>query len=372
MSKDRILLIEPDYLTKVNPFGLQKIATYHLDKGDSVEFVKGYPKPVGFLSGYPSQVYITSLFTYFGRTVIKTIKMCQNLYPNSEVKVGGIFATLMSEYVEERTGIKPHIGLLDKVDNCIPNMSLFPESEVQVFFTTRSCVRKCEFCAVKKLEPKFFVVDNWKNQILGSKKSKIIIQDNNIIATPWKHQNEVVDFLVNQNIEVDFNSGFDCRLFKEKHAKLYSEVNLLCVRFAFDSIENEDGYIQRAIELVRKYNTKVDIRSFVLFNFNDKPEDFYYRVKELNKLKVLAFPMRYSPFDSLDRKKYVGKYWQDLEFLKKLQDFLIARSKGTMVIRETKDSFSKHYGRNEKEFIDIISNYKRTDNIKIKQKGFIN
>jgi len=41
MSKSRILLVEPDYKNKYPPIGLMKLATYHRNRGDEVEFFKG-------------------------------------------------------------------------------------------------------------------------------------------------------------------------------------------------------------------------------------------------------------------------------------------------------------------------------------------
>ena len=37
----RVLLVEPDYKNKYPPIALMKIATYHRNRGDIVEFYKG-------------------------------------------------------------------------------------------------------------------------------------------------------------------------------------------------------------------------------------------------------------------------------------------------------------------------------------------
>ncbi|MBU0906887.1 MAG: cobalamin B12-binding domain-containing protein [Nanoarchaeota archaeon] len=358
-----ILLIEPNYPTKVLPFGLQKIATYLLNKGHSVKYRKGCPTPSGFFGEVPDEIYITSLFTYFGKEVIKTINVSKRLFPKAKIHVGGIFASLMPEYIKKKTGISPHIGLLKKVDNCIPNFDLFPETEKITVFTSRGCFRKCKFCAVKSLEPNFFVVDNWKKQITNSCKNKerlIIVQDNNFTASPWSHQKDAVDFFVKNNLTVDFQQGLDCRLFKEKHVKLYSKLNIPVIRFAFDNIETEDGYIQEAIKLTKKYMPKTEIRSFVLYNFKDKPEDMWYRFGELNKLGTKAYPMKYADIsvENIENLKrtFVGEHWNE-KFLKNLLNFLIKKSRGSMVIYYSYESFKKHFGKSAKEFVNIIKNY---------------
>ena len=48
---ENILLVEPDYNNKYPPIGLMKIATYHKNKGDYVEFYKGkapFMSPPGY------------------------------------------------------------------------------------------------------------------------------------------------------------------------------------------------------------------------------------------------------------------------------------------------------------------------------------
>ncbi|GAI28938.1 unnamed protein product, partial [marine sediment metagenome] len=60
---------------------------------------------------------------------------------------------------------------------------------------------KCQFCGVRKVEPVALEYDDFS--------LAPIIGDNNILATSWKHQELVVNKLVNYGREIDINSGFD-------------------------------------------------------------------------------------------------------------------------------------------------------------------
>ena len=82
-------------------------------------------------------------------------------------------ATLVPKFFEEATGIKPHIGLLDKpddlgktddviIDTLPPDYSIldevdykYPAADAYITYTTRGCIRNCSFCAVTRLEPEF-------------------------------------------------------------------------------------------------------------------------------------------------------------------------------------------------------------------------
>jgi hypothetical protein len=263
----------------------------------------------------------------------------------------------MPDYVEKQTGIKPHVGLWKRVDKYPANYSVFPEvNQVQVF-TSRGCINKCEFCAVKDLEPSFYIDKMYKRHIkVGMKsgeKKLITIQDNNFCSTPWSHQKEVIGFLSTNypNIKVDFNSAFDCRVFKGRHANLYKKIYIEPIRFAFDGM-HEDGYIQKAMSLVKRYNMKGSyVWVYCLYNFEDTPADLYYRMKEVCNFNYNAIPLRYMPLDALDR-KYVGKHWTK----KMLRNFLtlLWRCSNNATIA-TPSGFRRNvFGSNGEEFEELL------------------
>ena len=89
---ERILLVEPDYKNKYPPIGLMKIASYHREKEDYVEFYKGkapYTTIVKF-----DRVYVTTLFTFYYDITVETIRHYLNYMHKDNVYVGGISATI--------------------------------------------------------------------------------------------------------------------------------------------------------------------------------------------------------------------------------------------------------------------------------------
>jgi hypothetical protein len=216
-------------------------------------------------------------------------------------------STLVPDCIREKTGIEPHLGLLDGAEDCSPdyNPEWFPNLQCSITFTTRGCRRNCEFCAVRKHEPNFFVKENWERDI-DSTKNKIIFWDNNWLYSP--NFDKDIKKLKELNKPFDFNQGLDCRLFDAEKAEPLFQTRISPLRFTFDNHSEEEDIqnIQKAIKIAQKYGFK-DIRVYVLYNSpdeNDTPEYFFYRINKLNKLGALSYPMRYRPIDSRITPRY--------------------------------------------------------------------
>jgi hypothetical protein len=368
----RILLIEPNYKTRYAPLGLMKISTMLKNQGHIIEFIKGRK----FLNYQPDEIYITTLFTYYYKITIETILFYIKNYPKSNIKVGGIFASLMPDFIKKYTGINCHFGLLSKAEICSPDYNLV-KSDSSICFTSRGCIRNCPFCIVPKIEGKLKHIDGWEKSI-DVKKSKITFWDNNFLAKDFKQIQKdvtIINNLMAMGIkEIDFNQGLDARLFTEEIAKLFKGLPFKPIRFAFDNM-TQDGYIQKAILLTQKYGLSpkkrwagngYPVSIYVLYNFKDKPEDFYYRIREIVKYGGQSFPMRFSPHDDLQR-NYIGKNWT----LTQRNNIDNLTYNLGQISPLNKDEFEFWWGKNTKEFLNIISNphcKKIRDNKKLSKK----
>ena len=324
--------------------------------------------------------------------------------------VGGVLATILYKEVEEATGIKPWRGLLntpgildkdnnDIIDDLPLDYSIldeidykYPENNAYYGYMTRGCIRKCPFCAVPTLEPKFNQFIPIKDKMELTKNTfgdqrNLLLLDNNVLASKdfekiiWdikesgfykgatyvepnyldisvanlkkgvndyayvkkayflfrellaKSKGETQTFIYNTLKEnkllkietcekaniyiayeavkeiyenqrnkspklryVDFNQGVDARLFTEDKVRLLSEIPIRPLRVAFDDLRFKDVYI-KAIRLGAKYGLK-DFSNYLLYNFNDQPEELYQRFRinvdlcdELN-ISIYSFPMK--------------------------------------------------------------------------------
>jgi hypothetical protein len=361
--RQNILLVEPPYKSSVLPLSLQKFATYHLNRGDNVTFTHDPYNTYNITDNQTfHKIYITSVFTYYGRVVIDTANFLQRKFPKAKVKIGGVFASLMPDTVEKYTGLKPHISLYPLIEDQLPDFTSFPKVEYGRVVTTRGCVNKCEFCAVPTLEPKFKVCNNWQAQIqhiYDNGLRLLDIQDNNFLAAPKSHQRRVCEYLRTlDGMGFDFNQALEAKLFKDFHSKLLMTINLTTLRFAFDGM-HEDGYFQDAVKRARKDGFKKRITVYILFNYEDTPEDFYHRLMESFLLGCSVHPMKYAPLSVMNR-KYIGTHWSK-QHIKGLHLLLnrasnIASSKEYGPKDLKRGMPYKHFGRNAEEFVDMITN----------------
>ena len=279
----------------------------------------------------------------------------------------------MPELIENKTGIIPHQGLLDKrskIEYCPPDYSLYPNLDYSISFTSRGCKNDCKFCAVKKHEPHFFIKENWIEDI-NLFFNKIVFWDNNWFQSD-NLESDIKNLLnlKNKGIKnIDFNQGLDCRLYDEDMAKALKDLPIRPLRFAFDN-HSEEGYIQNAIKLARKYGHK-DIRVYVLYNFDydyDTPKYFYYRINEINRLGAFSYPMRYRPLNALTSQKcysFISNSW-DKEILRGLKlTLMFFYSKG--MVSDKRNAFFKIYGKNEKEFLTKLRIIYENDKLRRKK-----
>jgi hypothetical protein len=231
---------------------------------------------------------------------------------------------------------------------CAPDYSLTfgRKLNASITFASRGCPRKCRFCCVNTHEPDFHVRDDWQKDI-SPKLPRIVFWDNNWLASP--NFAEDCRRIRRLGKVVDFNQGLDARLYDEAVAKELSTIRLSPIRFAFDNSSMERTVL-RAVRLARKRSSE-EIRIYVLYNFEDTPEDLYHRLDLLNRNRVLAFPMEYrSPVPAPT--KYPGPHW-NTAILRALKLSLLYYYRRGM-ITESRDSFHSIYGKTAREFVDRL------------------
>lgn len=111
---------------------------------------------------------------------------------------------------------------------------------------------------------------------------------------------------------LDFNQGVDGRKINDENMEQLARLAIHPLRIAFDDIHLKEVYC-KAVRTAHRHGIK-EISNYILFNYKDKPEDLYERLKvniELNEelgIKIFSFPMKYSPISETDR-TYIGVNW---------------------------------------------------------------
>lgn len=313
-----ILLVEPAYYTRYPPLGLLKLASYHRAKGDSVELVRGCLTPVR----KPDKTYVTSLFTWGWKEVWQAVWYHKDLFPTTEILLGGIYASLMPEHARLSGADYVHIGLFEEAEDLMPAYDLVPKWEWSIMFASRGCPNHCPYCAVPRLEGELSRLKYNIGHLVYPGHKRIIFGDNNILAAPnWK---SIATEVMELGIEVDFNQGLDASFVTQEVAETLSKMKMPCVRLSYD-YKGKGKNVKKAIELITSHGIRGrEIFVYVLYNFKDSPDDFFERVKDVLTWGAVVFPMRFEPLDSMARNKYVSPSWDEyrLEMVEKVRRVL--------------------------------------------------
>ena len=156
---------------------------------------------------------------------------------------------------------------------------------------------------------------------------------------------------------VDFNQGIDARLITDANMKKMAEIPVRPVRIAFDNWRTHKIY-EKAVRTAAKYGHK-DLSNYLLYNYDDKPIELYWRLKlnirlcEELDISIYSFPMKYHPIEDpeyFSNRDYIGQYW-NRKYIRTIQAVLNS-TKGK--IGKGLSFFKKAFGANEDEFYKLL------------------
>ena len=311
-----ILLVEPAYYTQYPPLGLLKLSTLYKQQGHAIRFVRGLELLTGFV---PDEVKVTSLFTWAWRPVWEAVAFYRALFPRAKVSLGGVYATLMPEHAGECGAHELVTGLVAEAEDLMPDYDLVPEwhrsRAASIMFSHRGCIRRCDFCAVPKLEGKPFRSrpNSTISHLIHTDHKHVILWDNNVLGEA--HWRDLFDELQQLDVEVDFNQGLDARFVTEEVAERILNLRIPTIRFAYDFPGMRKGML-RAVTNLRAAGLTArrlsHICCYVLYNYRDTPADLFERVRDLLAWGIAAYPMRYQPLagdDALNKDAYISPNW---------------------------------------------------------------
>lgn len=152
---------------------------------------------------------------------------------------------------------------------------------------------------------------------------------------------------------VDFNQGLDARLLTEEKMKILSKIPIKPFRIAFDDLRDIDHYVL-AMKTAAKYGVN-EFSNYILYNYKDKPEDLWHRLKINIELKeefrvdIYSFPMKYIPIGQKNR-KFIGQHW-NRKYLRAIHAILLVK-KG--IVSSHKDFFEKAFGSTLEEYMELL------------------
>lgn len=156
---------------------------------------------------------------------------------------------------------------------------------------------------------------------------------------------------------LDFNQGLDARLVTLEKMEKLAETAIRPLRIAFDHYDAKDIYI-RAVEMAAACGID-HLSNYLLYNYEDRPEELYLRMKinvdlcdELN-VAIYSFPMKYHPIRDpkyFRNRNFIGVHW-NRKFIRAVQAVLNA-TKGK--IGRGRSFFEEAFGKDVDDFFDIL------------------
>ncbi len=205
---------------------LCKIARYHRQRGDSVEWA------IPFV--HYDRIYKSKIFNFSEDDL--------TCYDADEVICGG-------------TGYDINSQLPDEIDRLQPDYSIYPKlpKDTAYGFLTRGCPNKCPWCVVPRKEGAirpYMDVD----EIAIEGRRKLVLMDNNILAA-GDYAVEQLEKIIRRGYRVDFNQALDARLVTDEYARLLARVKWLDhnrIRFGCDT-HAQIAECERAMDMINSY-----------------------------------------------------------------------------------------------------------------------
>lgn len=278
-----------------------KLSSYHKQIGDETTLLHSYDTVTDY-----DQVYISKVFT--------DTEVPEDVLRLSQVNYGGtgFFYDKADPLLPEVEHSKPDYSLYDKwVVKCINEGARPKEFDYyknhSIGFTTRGCIRQCEFCVNKNYRQ--CLRHSKVSEFLDDSKKYICLLDDNVLSC--KDWRLVFDDLNSTGKKYQFKQGMDERLLTHEKCKvLFQEANWYGEYiFAFDNIKDRE-IIENKLNLIREflpYKKKPKFYVFCGFNHNDPHNytqefwrrdiaDLFERINILINYNCLPYIMRYKDY----------------------------------------------------------------------------
>lgn len=262
-------LIDVD--SKMPNLALMKLSAWHKQRGDTVSLLT----PADVLQGTPlwdkpDKLYAAIVFRENRRIGVELARM--------GVSVGGTGWWLTKELPEEIEHSKPDYELYN--------------IDYGIGFTSRGCIRNCQFCVVPKKEGSVRHVC-MPYDLENPKSKKLTLLDNNFLADAlWREKcQEIID----RGYVVDFCQGLDIRLLTAEQAAYLRNIKWQdSIRFAFDDIRMTPIIKEKSRLLIAAGFTNFRKKMlYILTNYNSTIEEDLERIRIAEECDFNPFVMTY-------------------------------------------------------------------------------
>ena len=282
----------------------------------------------------PDVILVTSGMTYWYPGVQETIRETKNIFPDVQMILGGIYATLMPEHATLYSGADQVIhgqfenGIIKLITGSqgtlyprneypYPAWHLTQQNKYRVIMTSRGCPYRCTFCASDILNADIFQRRNPEDVIReiefychNENVTNIVFYDDALLIGHKQHLQPILQSIIERQIKVAFHTpnGLNAREIDEQLAELMFESSFRTIRLSLESVNPEIQKVQsnnkvnnalftRAIRNLYNAGYKPgEIECYLILGLpNQKPSDVRESLAFVADLGVIARLAVFSP-----------------------------------------------------------------------------
>lgn len=333
-----VLLVQPAHHktwgTNNQYIGLLKVAAYHKQQGDSVEYVYAPSIP----ERHPDLILVSSMFTYWYKQVWDAVQFYKFLFPSAKVLLGGVYATICPEHAILSGADQVIPGEYHKSRFLPPDPTVLPEHPGFIYsMTSYGCPNACSYCATHLLYGKGIYhrpVDEVYGEFCLQKSrgfNTIYIGDDNFLFKAESHTLPLLETVIRKNLKLRFElpGGLQADHVTPDIAQLMHRAGFRKVSTAIETLNSEVSRKMGRANFGNMESVARAIEAFAKAGFVRKEIDVYFIIglpyQTMNDiLDTLAFlvrlgvwihPQRWTPIpNTLDFKRAGVDDW-DLEDL---------------------------------------------------------
>lgn len=268
---------------------LCKIARYHKQKGDTVEWA--------FPFEHYDVVYMSKIFNFSPDDM--------TCYSADRIVRGG-------------TGYDIASRLPDEIDHLQPDYSIYPNipNDTAYGFLTRGCPNRCTWCVVPRKEGRIRPYMDC-DEIAIEGRTKLVLMDNNILAA-GDYAVQQLKKIIERGYRVDFNQALDARLVTDEYARLLARIKWIDrrIRFGCDT-KKQIAECERAISMINGYGYGGEYFLYTMIGGKSDLKESYERThywwernhqcREAHKPNIYPYAQ---PYRDPDNPKHVIPQWQ--------------------------------------------------------------
>lgn len=278
----------------------------------------------------PEYIFVTSGMTYWYTGVRHTIRLIREVFPDTRILLGGIYASLLPGHAAQNSGadiVLPGQEInkcLDGLESILnrkfgraykpPAYELMGEYYYAPVLTSAGCVFNCTYCASRKLSPFIqFPADSAAETIIRLNKefkvNHFAFYDDALLANPEEHIDVILEKVIKSGIRASFHTpnGLHIRFLTERTANLMKKAGFTDLRLSLESadveFQNSKGPKAGNVEfekamgiLTRAGFQRKNIRVYTLLNVpgldTGSVEKTMHYIHRMGGLPMLAY---YSP-----------------------------------------------------------------------------